>query len=360
MFSYLAVALASCVGAAFPGAAAGVLGPVLVVGLIGLGIAHGACDQLVLPAYRPMPATGWRYQVRFGAGYLGLAGAVALAWWQWPGVAVGLFFALSAWHWGSADAPAYPRQGVWVVHSLLRGALLLALPAACWPAEATQHVNGLLAIAGATPVVAGSWPGATAGLVLAGHLLLWGYFSRQQKPGYWYRDAREVALLVGLFWTLPPLLGLGVYFVFWHSLQHVLRLAPLLGYRTRPGQPWLAVGREMAFFMRRALPMLALSTALLAGAYGLCRTWLSAGNTWLGLAVLGAAVITLPHALLVSLVMDAPKWRRPSNTASAGLNQHPQQGLQHGPHIGSQQALAGGIRVHAVAQVQLGAAEHAG
>ena len=310
VYSYLAVALAGSLGAAFPGAAADVLGPVLLVGLAGLGIAHGACDQLVLPACQLAPATGWRYQLGFGAGYIGLAAAVGLLWWWRPGVAVALFFALSAWHWGSADAPAHPQRAVWVVHSLLRGALLLVLPAAWWPAETARHVNGLLAMGGAAPVGASGWL-AAAGLVLAGHLLLWGYFSWQQKSRRWHRDALEVGLLIGLFGALPPLLGLGVYFVFWHSLQHVLRLAPLLGYRaTRPGRPSsLALGHELLFFMRRAWPMLAVSTALLAGAYVLVSTWLPASNAWLGLAVLSAAVITLPHALLVSLVMDAPKWR---------------------------------------------------
>lgn len=311
--SYGAVGLASCVGALWPGVAARVLGPVLLAGMVGLGIAHGACDQLVLPACRPVQRTGWAYQVRFGAGYLGLAVAVGLGWWQWPQAAVALFFVLSAWHWGSADAPAYPRRGVWVLHSLLRGALLLALPAAWWPLETAHHVNGLLAVAGAEPIGAGRWPGAVAGLsqlVGGGHLLLWAWFGWQQLPGRWGRDVLEVGLLAGLFWALPPLLGLGVYFVFWHSLQHVLRLTPLLGYRATNERPWLALGQEVAFFVRRALPMLGLSSALLVGAYALQRTWLPAASTWLGLAVLAAAVITLPHALLVSLVMDAPKWRR--------------------------------------------------
>jgi hypothetical protein len=41
---------ASLLGLVVPGAALSVLGPLVLAGLLGLGLAHGACDQLVLPA----------------------------------------------------------------------------------------------------------------------------------------------------------------------------------------------------------------------------------------------------------------------------------------------------------------------
>jgi Brp/Blh family beta-carotene 15,15'-monooxygenase len=327
-----------------------VLGPVLVVGLVGLGIAHGACDQLVLPACQLVPATGWRYQLGFGAGYLGLAGAVGLAWWWWPGVAVGLFFVLSAWHWGSADAPAHPRRAVWVVHSLLRGALLLVLPAAWWPTETAGHVNGLLALGGAAPVAVSNWPAAAA-LVLAGHLVLWGYFAWQRKPGRWHRDALEVGLLVGLFEALPPLLGLGVYFVFWHSLQHVLRLAPLLGYRAaragaRAGAPVFYAAR-VAYAGRECRPT---GGRLRAGQH-LATRW-----QCLARASCAGRSCSYPTARAAGELGDG----RAQVAAAHRLGHYLQQRLEHRPHIGRQQALACGVGVHAVGQVKLGAAEHAG
>ena len=310
--SYAAVGAACGVGALLPGAAATVLGPVLLVGLVGLGVTHGACDQLVLPAHRRGPKPGRGYLLQFGVGYVALAVGAALVWWQWPAVAVALFFGLTGWHWGSADAPAHPRRGVWVAHSLLRGALLFAVPLAAWPTETARGVDGLLALTGALPVAAGSWAGPTVALgslVLVGHGALWAYFARRHTPGRWRRDAAEVALLGALFTALPPLLALGVYFVFWHSLQHVLRLTPLLGYAPGPARTWPALAQELTFFVRRAWPMLLASLAVGAGAYVLGRAWLPAHDAWLGLAVLAASVLTLPHALLVSLIMDAPKWR---------------------------------------------------
>ncbi|UOQ77781.1 Brp/Blh family beta-carotene 15,15'-dioxygenase [Hymenobacter sp. 5516J-16] len=231
------------------------------------------------------------------------------------------FFGLTAWHWGSADAPAYPQRGIWLVHSLLRGVLLLALPAYFWPAETVGHVNGLLLLTGAPPAQLDSYaPGGLLGLVLAGHLGLWAYLGWQRLPGRWLRDVGEVCLLACLFSSWPPLLALGVYFVFWHSLQHILRLAPLLGYAAGPSRLGARGRRKMLFFARRAWPMLAASLVLLAGAHALGGTWLPAQNAWLGLVVLAASVVTVPHALLVTLVMDAPKWRaRPHLAAGNSL-----------------------------------------
>ena len=304
-----AVAVAAGVGALCPAQAAAVLGPALLVGLVGLGIAHGACDQLVLPAHRPVRGPWRTYLWQFVLGYLGLAGVAGLGWWLWPGAAVGVFFGLTAWHWGSADAPAHPRTVVWLAHSLLRGGLLLAVPAWSWPAETARSVNGLLALAGAAPVAGSAWAWL-APAVLAGHAGLWAYFAWEGHARRGCRDAGEVLLLLGLGVALPPLLALGVYFVFWHSLQHVLRLVPLLGYMA-PGRRGPPLAAELAFFFRRAWPVLGISLAALGAAYALARAaQLPAGpDGWVGLAVVAAAVVTLPHALLVSLVMDAPRWR---------------------------------------------------
>ena len=67
------------VGVLFEKKAGMVLAPALALGMLVLGIAHGACDQLVLPSYNA-PAGGWpwlRYLIRVLLGYLGLAGVMA-------------------------------------------------------------------------------------------------------------------------------------------------------------------------------------------------------------------------------------------------------------------------------------------
>lgn len=316
-FSYVAIGGASCLGLAWPGAAPVVLGPLLLVGLVLLGLAHGACDQFVLPATGQVRGGRQAYLLKFVLGYLGLAAAAGLAWWCWPGAAVGAFLLLTVWHWGSADAPAQAGQGtLWLLHSVLRGALLFAVPLWWWPAEVQRSVNGLLAFAGAQPLAAAGFAGLARGLgplVGLGHLALWGYYARQRSPRRWLTDACEVALLTSLLVALPPLLALGVYFVFWHSLQHILRLNRVFGFvaLARPGQAlaWPTLGREIAFFIRRALPILVVSLALPLGLYWLVPPQLAALDKLLRIAVLTAAVLTLPHALLVSVALDSAVWR---------------------------------------------------
>ncbi|AMR27913.1 hypothetical protein A0257_12995 [Hymenobacter psoromatis] len=320
----MAVAGASGLGLAFPGVAPAVLGPILVVGLVVLGLAHGACDQLVLPATGQIRRGQRAYLGRFVLGYLGLAAAAGLGWWHWPGVAVGLFFLLTAWHWGSADAPAQPGQPLlWLAHSLLRGALLFAVPARWWPAETQHSVNGLLAFAGAAPLGPAWSAGAVPGLWLlvgAGHLALWACYAKRREIRRLRTDAGEVLLLTVLFLAVPPLLALGVYFVFWHSLRHMLRLNRVFGYEALGGhrRAWATLGREVAFFIRRAFPLLLVSLAVPAGLYLLVPARLAARDTLLGIAVLTAAILTLPHALLVSVALDAGNWRAGKNKPKIG------------------------------------------
>jgi Brp/Blh family beta-carotene 15,15'-monooxygenase len=312
-YSYAVVLVAGLVEALAPAWAGWVLGPALLLGLVLLGVAHGACDQYVVPATHPSLARDKvRYWAVFLGGYLGLAAAVGLLWWAQPGLAVAFFFGLSAWHWGSGDAPAAARyRAQWLAHSLLRGGLLFAVPLWVWPSETRLLTNDLLTLAGATPVHAytlsevAHWLGP---LVLAGHALLWLSYWRTRQLALARTDALETLLLSFLLVALPPLLSASVYFVFWHSLQHVLRMNAVMGQPTGGGAVLWA---QLRFFLRRSAPLLAISLAALAVVYGLAWTRAASGATLISLALLVASVVTLPHALLVTLGLDAARWRQP-------------------------------------------------
>lgn len=334
-YSYAAVLVLAGLGGAFPGRAGLLLGLPLAVGMVVLGVAHGACDQFVVPASHPGgTASGWRYWLRFLAGYLGLAAAVGLLWWRWPAATVGGFLLLTVWHWGSADAPAGPLVpvGWWLAHSLLRGLLLFAVPAWRWPAETAGIVNGLLRFTGTGTMGPSAFAAGATGLaviVAVGHAVLWIRYATQQQWRLLLADLGEVLILAVLFVALPPKLSVGVYFVFWHSLQHVLRLTGWLGYAgqaQRPGASRVDLLAQLAFFLRRAAPLLLVSCVALLVLGRLLAARLPDETAWFSLALVVASIVTLPHALLVTLVMDAPHWRpalRRGKGGDASLRQRP-------------------------------------
>ncbi|WBA43387.1 Brp/Blh family beta-carotene 15,15'-dioxygenase [Hymenobacter canadensis] len=323
-YSYAAVLVLIGLGRLFPAQVGLVLGLPLAVGMVGLGVAHGACDQLVVPATTPAANSlrTWRYWVQFLAGYLGLAAVAGLFWWQWPAATVALFFLLTMWHWGSADAPAPTQVPVvgWLSHSLLRGMLLFAVPAVWWPTETASIINDLLRFTGAAPVPLPTF-GAVANtlgiLVAAGHVLLWLWYAVGGRRDLLWRELTELLVLALLLLLLPPRWSVVVYFVFWHSLQHVLRLTGWLGYGSGPPVARRALLPQLMFFLRRAAPLLLISCAALLVLGRLLASHLPDAPAWFSLALVVASIVTLPHALLVTLVMDAPQRLRATAHSSA-------------------------------------------
>ena len=172
-------------------------------------------------------------------------------------------------------------------------------------------MNGLLTLAGAAPVGAAAMVQATTWLVPAvvlGHLLLWLGYVWQRQSGLARTDLLEVLLLTSLLVVLQPVLAGGVYFVFWHSLQHVLRMNQLMAPSLAGPRPGLWA--EMRFFLRRSAPLLLISLTGLAVVFGLAWMRAPSGTVLVSLTLLAASVVTLPHALLVTLGMDAARWRQ--------------------------------------------------
>ena len=315
---YLLVAGCIAVGGLFPASAALLLGPPLAVGLVGLGIAHGACDHLLLPS-APQVAARWGAWWHRGLllGYVALAGLVLAAWYWLPAVALVSFFALSAWHWGSADAatlqpaPEHARRW-WLLHGAARGLLLFAVPALAWPTETRALCNDLLALTHGPVVTAPLFGQVAMGLgagAATGLACLWLGYGRLGYRQVLRTDLGETALLIVLLLVLRPALASGVYFVAWHSLRHVLRLVPLL-----PGHE--AGSRLLAGlrgFWKRALPLLTISvTGLLGVAWWLGPAVLSQPGMLVALLLVAASAVTFPHAVLVTAVLDRYRWAMPA------------------------------------------------
>ncbi len=286
------------------------------LGLILLGLPHGAMDHLVGPHLERRPLA-WSSLARFIAWYLALT-LLYLAFWRvLPLAALAVFLVLSWLHWGQGDydylrlfegraRPGSP-PGIGLIW-LVRGGLPILLPVLAFPATFAHVGTGLTRWYGgvAVPVpghdaVRG---GLTALLVLTA-LCLWRSWKQDETArhrGFW-RDGGELLLLVLLFWRVPPILAVGTYFCLWHSARHIGRLM-----LADPATLALLVRGKMGESVWRtvlqSLPMTAGALLLLGGLYAVQHRHGAAslpGLVFLYLSLIAA--LTVPHFLVV-LWMD--------------------------------------------------------
>jgi len=170
LLAWTAIAPESAAGAAFVP---------LLVGMVFLGLPHGALDHLV-PA-RMGVAWGRRPSTLalFLAGYVGLAGAFLWLWTAAPALAFGGFLVATVWHWGQGDVDFLERflgrrRGGRIDHAaavVLRGALPVAVPVLV-QTEVAEGLFATAAVATGAVAVGGLGLGAPAvGWGLGGALL---------------------------------------------------------------------------------------------------------------------------------------------------------------------------------------------
>lgn len=292
-----------------------------VLGMVFLGLPHGALDHLAPLFLRHRPLTA-RYLIAFVLGYVALAAAYLAFWQVWPAGALAVFLLLSWLHWGQGDAyyleafggrkpPPSPaaRLLVWAV----RGGLPIILPPLVHPRASATVAAGILSWYGGAAGWLPSGQARTAGSVVFGLLVVaygmraWRAASRTGGRGF-RRDMGEVAGLVIFFWLTPPILAVGVYFCAWHSARHLARLVLLDPADIEP----LARGRMGRVMWRtagQALPMTLGALAMLAGLF----VWHGrsgggiGGLVYLYLSLIAA--LTFPHFALV-LWMDREERRQ--------------------------------------------------
>ncbi len=287
-----------------------------VVGMVFLGLPHGAMDHLVVPFEGRRPLT-LSYFALFFIGYLGLTVAFLAFWHVLPTVALAVFLVMSWLHWGQGDA--------WALHAFLgrptavsrlhtglvwavRGALPIILPPLAFPAYFHNFTQGMLAwYGGGGQTWALSSAVRFAGLgtlaVLAG-----GYawaarkdYGPGQRPAFW-TDLFEVALLALLFLRVPPILAVGVYFCVWHAARHLARLMLL----DPVSHVWLAkgmLGRSVARTALLCLPLTLAALGMLGGLYAFQAHRASDAGSFVYFYLSLIAALTFPHFLLV-LWMD--------------------------------------------------------
>lgn len=249
---------------------------VALTAVILLGVPHGALDGAVAaPLLRPRWGRAW-FPV-FAVPYLGLAGAVLLAWQLAPLATLAAFLAISVLHFGTEDAgPGRPFE------ALVRGGLPVALPALLHP-EATARVFAVVARV-PMPDLPGWWSAAAwLWLALAAAWLLVG----RPRPAV----CAEMAVLGAAFLALPPLTAFTLYFIGLHAPRHMRALVR---------DPMKAPGIDtMPRAVRAALPIFALTLGLGAGLWPLYAAGApDAVANLLTVTLRMLSALTVPHILL--------------------------------------------------------------
>ena len=288
---------------------------ILLATVLLLGLPHGALDHLTLPRARAESLTARRFVV-FCGWYLLLASAYGVAWLVAPTASFVGFVLLTWFHWGQGDrahlalvTDAAHLENPWVNRLTLfvRGGLPMLVPLIWFPDAYESVLATVVGLFGSSGDWIASLFSSEARLALGvgfGLLTLstlaWGYRVAGDRPA-WRIDVVETILLWVFFLSVPPILAIGLYFVVWHSLRHLARLVAI----DDTAASALARGSTtgvLTRLTRDALPMTAGALVLFGAIAVLVPTEPGTVADVAGVYLVLLAVLTLPHAVVVTVL----------------------------------------------------------
>jgi beta-carotene 15,15'-dioxygenase len=254
-----------------------------------LGVPHGACDPWI-PGWVLHRPSRIPFLVFFFLIYLSISFAYLLIWRTYPLPSTLFFLALTAWHWGTADASLETAPSLqWLLFGLSRGSLVMLAPFAFHLKDTWSVILLMAPNAGFPPE---AFPFLPA-LIMAALL---NFLSRPS-----IHQTIETSLLLILFYLTPPLLAVGTYFVAFHSWRHLLRLSALRDQLTsfEPLSRWTHSFTQLLLL---SIPLTLASLAFLRWIPPFLTSSFPKGENWVGPYLVLLAVLTLPHAILVGWI----------------------------------------------------------
>ena len=265
-----------------------------IVVVLLFGVPHGGLDGAVARRIGwPQGTTAW---FGFHIGYIMLAALVVWFWWQWPILGLAIFLIISALHFGQSDIASIPAStndrlnNRWLPLLAHGGLVSIAIPS--FQQADVEPVFALLV----------GDKGASMLLQLIGALFLpWllsfaGYAVYALKNPAWRKPLNSLITQLILVFLLPPLIGFALYFCFWHSRSHILRI-------------WQSIEddseRRCSFIEAAIYSLIAWTAALLFLVF--FQESLSASI--IQLTFIGLAALTVPHMLLVDLAYSTKRQR---------------------------------------------------
>ena len=242
----------------------------LVIGVILLGLPHGALDPIV--ARKAFGAHRYYSPLAFYATYLILALSYSLVWSRYPTLGLSSFLGIAALHFGSD----WQHRG----NTLTRvayGLTIVTLPALVHPLAVTG-IYAALGTSHAQQLVEVSKFVALTAIFLGGAGAVLQFKQRAS-------DLYEFVAIVAAATLLGPLVFFTCYFCLLHSPRHLLETAGALG---------IASLRRLTLV---ATPIV-LATVALSGIFWFVLPEISYSGRLLTLVFAGLASLTVPHMLL--------------------------------------------------------------
>jgi Brp/Blh family beta-carotene 15,15'-monooxygenase len=272
---------------------------VALAAIVIIGLPHGAFDGAVALALGYGKTL--KSMLGFVVTYVAISLLVVLFWLAYPMLALLLFLAISALHFGIGDS----QSGVFLqrgIQSLAHGGLVVVGISLMHRPEVDPIFAHL--VAGETSFLWAVLSIVAYGLVV---ILLAYAVLAYRHPKLRLRFG-ELAGLALAYYLLPPLVGFALYFCVVHSVRHLRHL-------------WNNL-RDSAYGGSRMLPLAMLFTVAswLAGAITL---WLmpiaeTLDGAILKVVFIGLAALTVPHMILVDgLFRRLPQ--NPENAADSGI-----------------------------------------
>ena len=250
----------------------GALGLALL--LLALGIPHGAADHLIFRSRHPGGSTF--PVVPFVTFYAGIVGGYTLLWWWLPDLALGIFLAVSVYHFGQPHGRHLGERILW-------GSFALGFPVLYHFPQAEPIISGML---GHAVVLPDGWTLGIPVLLVAANLSLALLTGQRDK-------AVDTLVLTLAYLCTDLLLGFAIFFLLWHSLPALVEQWRYLT-RHRLTGGWASYLGQLLPLTAGAFVAMAIAFAFLYGR----------GDHMPDLSYLFIMVslITLPHALLVDRI----------------------------------------------------------
>ena len=255
-----------------------------ITAILLIGVPHGGLDGAI--ARRVGWSSGTLPWLGFHLIYIFLAMVVVALWWLFPLYSLGLFLALSAFHFGASDIAHTDSHWLpWLAHG---GFVSIAIPS-LQPVLVEPVFAMLVGTTNATVLM-----NIVAALALPWVISVIIYSAYVFKHPQYRMPLLNLCLLITIANILPPLISFALYFCLWHSQSHMLLIWRSLK------QPEM---RSRACYETVIYSLMAWS-ALIVGFYYLQA---SANAALIQLTFIGLAALTVPHMLLVDFADKKPR-----------------------------------------------------